>query len=757
MRFILSHILSFSLIFQFSASAFADVKLQREHVAQYLQSAGFNNKGKTYKDLDLFLSVHLPENTYNLYKNDLKKMGNKPLPKISFSTIKNGEGVDAVKLILTEDKKTHVIELNPNYLQSMNETAIRADGVALSLADLIDPKKIGAKYLAKYPNKSSVSSDPFNNPYADNSSFGGNFLIPDKAYWARLSPEQKAKFIIELRKLWIASQKVREVFAKNKTASLEKSAPSLEKFEAFLQLLIERADAQAVMGGKAKEQKKPSSSNNGNNAASATPAQKTPPATLQPSASAKATDYGGASPSTLLIATSGKGYCINRGYIGKTSNSLCRHPSTLSDAEIKNDPLLQQQKASALSTCSSSEGLACNPSIYMGSRGNICTASTAGYGKKATHFSGECESNSPLYPPSERFGAELDEQLRMNPGAIDPKLLGDLQESLLNKLRAKDGMTKSDGSPDTEGMAAMKKFTEDFIKNKSGFKDDDSFFNVVNAFYNDINQDLQVCQAMFKSESTYKKASGKKAGQKSIDASEQLGACQALLVRKLSFDIGLGQLCPQVFAKEGRTNSELSSITTKAAYSKESGSCLKANVSPIQALPVEVKEKPIVTIDCENNKCHTPTQVPPLTPEEQKKEEEAGFCTKHMMLCLGGAALAGSLLGYLLAKDNNKNTKCGPGTTPSGNSCIKSFVCENGSVNVSGNCIKTGICTGDAIMVNNKCTYNCPPGMAATPKGCAIQYVCPGTGIAVTNLNDCTEGGTGSGGGSVGGTAPVTQ
>lgn len=754
MRFILSHILSFSLVFQMSASAFADVKRQKEHIAQYLQSAGFNGKGKTYKDLDLFLSVHLPENTYNLYKNDIKKMGSKPLPKISFSTIKNGEGVDAVKLILTENKKTHVIELNPNDLQSMSETAVRADGVALSLADLIDPKKIETKYLAKYPNKSSLSSDPFNNPYADNSSFGGNFLIPDKAYWAKLSPEQKANFIIELRKLWIASQKVREVFAKNKSASADKSVPTVEKLEAFLQLLIERADAQAAIGVKKNAPKKVENSNEPKPTPVVSEAQKTTPA-----ASQKTTDYGGASKSNLLIATSGKGYCINRGFIGKTSNSLCRHPSTLSDTEIKNDPLLQQQKASALSSCSSSEGVACNPNIYIGPNGtNICTPSSPGYGKKASHFSGECESNSPLYPPSDRFGAELDEKLRMNPGAIDPKLLGDLQESLLNKLRAKDGMTKADGSPNTEDMAAMKKLTEDFIKYKSGFKDDDSFFNVVNTFYNDINQDLQVCQAMFKNESTYTKASGKKAGQKNIDASEQLGACQALLVRKLSFDIGLGQLCPQVFAKQGRTNSELSSITTKATYSKEkNGSCLKANVTPPQPTPIEVNQKPIVTIDCTTKPCHTPTQVPPITAENQKQEEQSGFCTNHLMLCIGGAALAGGLLGYLLAKDNKKGSKCPAGTVSSGNTCIKSFVCENGSVNVSGNCIKTGVCPTGALMVNGKCEYSCPAGMVKTASGCAIQYICPGTGTAVTNLDSCTEGGSGSGGGSVGGTAPVTQ
>lgn len=727
MRFILSHILSFSLVFQMSASAFADVKRQKEHIAQYLQSAGFNGKGKTYKDLDLFLSVHLPENTYNLYKNDLKKMGSKPLPKISFSTIKNGEGVDAVKLILTENKKTHVIELNPNELQSMNETAIRADGVALSLADLIDPKKIETKYLAKYPNKSSLSSDPFNNPYADNSSFGGNFLIPDKAYWAKLSPEQKANFIIELRKLWIASQKVREVFAKNKSASAEKSVPTIEKFETFLQLLIERADAQASVGSNREASKE-----------TQLIAKPVVPRSQQ------TTDYGGASKSVLLIATSGKGYCINRGLIGKNGPTSCRHPATLDDSEIRQDPILKKQKEIALSAGCQSGSYACNPYIYSSSSGTICSLSGSAYSpNKASHFSGGCESGSPLLPPSNRYNEELDQSLKLNPGTINEEVIKNLRDEVINKLRAKDLMTKPDGTTNLENLKAMKDFTDNFIRSRGGWNDDESFFDVVNMFYNEINQDLQVCQAMFKNKSTYTKASGKKAGQKDIDASEQLGACQALLVRKLSFDIGLGQLCPQVFAKQGRTNSELSSITTKATYSKEHGSCLKANVTPPQPTPIEVTEKPIITIDCTTKPCHTPTPAPPITAEDQKQEEQSGFCTNHLMLCLGGAALAGGLLGYLLAKDNKKGSK--------------SFKCENGSVNVSGNCIKTGICTGDAIMVNGKCEFNCPPGMAKTSKGCAILYICPGTGTAVTNLDSCTEGGSGSGGGSVGGTAPVTQ
>lgn len=727
MRFCLTFFVAFSLTFQNVFAANVDIRTQKEFVTRYLKSAGLNGKNRTYKDLDLFLSVHLPADTYKIYSPKLKKMGTKKLPSFSVSTITNSEGLEAVKLVLTDEGKTTAVELNPNRLQSMSESALRVDGVSLSMNDILNPQVAQSKYFQKYPNKKSSlskSSSTFDNPYADNSSYGGNFLIPDKNYWKQMTPEQKANFIIELRQLWIASQKVREAFAKDSSATLLKKTnesfaslnprSSYDKIEVVLRL---------IMG------------------------------------EAQANQFGGPSKSSLLISTSGKNYCINLGLVGKTISNRCVHPSKLNDKEIKNDPLLISQKKLANSSGCDQGSSACNPNLYFDIKRNtpICVSQgTANIGKNGTHYGGECEINSPLFPPRERnFGQDIEDMFKVDPSSVTPELL--------NKIRAE--MMSKNGSVEknAELLNYLKEFTEKFIKSKTSNSEDDSFSSVVNAFYNDINRDLSVCKTMFAG-GVFNKIKIQKEKGSAVDASTQIGACHALLKRKLSFDIGLGQLCPRVFAKKGATNSDLSLIDQPSSYPAD----IRCDEAIITPPPTTNDEKVSEVVSQFEVKC---IDVNGATIQNCKEEQnalpgavvppvkESSFtCGPYTLYCTGPALLAAYLLLRDDDKDKKKSASCPPGSTPVGIQCFKTASCPTGSTDVNGVCVKPGICTDGSIMVNGACTFNCPTGMVKNSNGiCMIQYFCPGTNKSVTSLTDCSEGTTGTtGGGSVGG-VPTTK
>lgn len=771
MRIFFSWLMTLVFAFEPFLQAQAADKQNADALIQQIKASSLGVKGKTYGDLYMFMKMNLPSRFTDRFAQLLLSRRLAPLPDIEFSKFITKEGHDGVKMILSEKGLSHTVEI-------LNEDAMfaKVDGTPLNWRDIDAVTPALNKLVARNPNlyDRMAPTGVFKpnprvvfNRHAGNSVFGGNFLIPFKENWARMTTQQRAQFFVEIRKTWKASLAV-ERFIPDSNGISRKSAALLHPF--FLNALaIDEAFAAVTRKGC----KKP-----------------LPPLNNE---------------------------CIHSGFVGMVTmngGSLnCSHPSELTEKQLQANPKIANQVVP--NDCRSSGLRACNPSIYGYKREGpkrqvICVKVDAKSkaGQDVTHWQGACEVESPLDSSKEEKQKGIDGM----PGwlkdiHIDP---GNVTQDVKDKIRA--GYEKAqtvEAAPNSYKVASenssallassLNMTPEDlrraFISEDQTTKS--NIFATVETFYMDINEKLGVCQNMYKG------------GQDSnCDFSQQLGACQQLFRRKLVMDTLMADLCPmQVFqigqkekTKDGRESNSViwgkyddAKLETiqQGSFNPAQACMLAANQPPTEPpkpAPVVVAPAPApdrtcelavpskgYTLKVEGEKClcvskedskKIETAIPDLDSGASKyrcPEEKESSIDPLVVLGIGGAGL----LLYALSRDNrSRSGECPANTTRTGDNCYFNPICdktrypevtmvnnqcvlpgkctEPAVKDANGNCILPGNCpTGSKRSSDGKtCVVDCPTGTKPLANGtCQWGVACPMLGGQIVyDLSQCSEG-----------------
>lgn len=710
---------------------------------------GKDGKVQTYGDLYVFVETNMPQRITQRYAEFLLRHRNKKLPQIEVSALKDRDGKEIPKIVFSEGGVSHTLELTQD-----EAVFAKINGVPLSFQDinLVTPALV--KVANKYPHLGrNLQNHPVMksgvrvllNPHGENSTFGGNYMTPTKEEWKHMKAKDRAEFVIQVRRLWNASQQVSYgPFKNKKTAALENE--NSERFASlpFLHPLI----LKALVG-----------------------------------AEVEAVNLNKNSSDAYYPPENSK--CIIAGYIGLIQNHVCVHPADLSKKQIDSAGIGNQR----IPQCD--QGFkACNVSFYASANGMNCVdidrKSKPKSGQNATHWAGICERSSPLDSTSEqkasgKMGDELS-KIEIDPAqGVSADLAKKIQSAIEKDAGGKDKILELTRRYLTDQLSDANLF------DKNGNIKNDQFDNImsqVETFYTDIDSKLAVCVDMHKAlNSSNKKAS--------IDFAQQRGACQQLFRRKLAFDFSMQHLCPAVF-KDSNFNVDL--VKNK----KGSNSGNKCEMSPAQVVTSTVAQTlpPVTTqgkansgfTNCRGVKdgytlrwnseaeecwCHSEKDGV-LTAEKKATSSGDNQYSCASVVNVSGEvkdddfnwwpliALGAGIGGYLLGKKNSDKT-CPAGSTRQGNTCILPPVCdtqlypnatlvnktcvlpikcEPGTSLIDKECIKPGQCPGGTEKVGDKCLIICPPNSKRGENGtCIPGFLCPRTNTVVYDLADCTEGG----------------
>lgn len=214
----------------------AERQLQSE-IKQFLAETSLS-KPQTYQD---FWTKNKHLFSGQIYKEAEKfftQAPKNPMPRFTLTEKMNSAGETSSVLTLTDGKQSYPVQLIGE-----KEKFIKFNNVMLSENDvmLVSPavRKLAASDIKIQKKRASQII---------NNEVDFKYPLFNKKAWTQMTPEQRARYFLNLRYLYSGALEVREV--QNKKSKTSPKTSSLEKWNLFLQLLEPKAEAAGQYGEK---------------------------------------------------------------------------------------------------------------------------------------------------------------------------------------------------------------------------------------------------------------------------------------------------------------------------------------------------------------------------------------------------------------------------------------------------------------------------------------------------------------------------
>ena len=473
------------------------IKFTESSLKQVVQELGLNQKNQTVGEFWAKNESLLPEKAKAQFAPWFKANKNQKMPDIDLVAFKDKDGSQRFRLNFNKNGENYSMAL-----YGETERFVTVNGVPIDYYNLVNIEPMLHVLYAHFPKarQNSSESSSTQNSKIENvkklvrvsreQSYNGFNVLPTREAFNKLPPQARAEFVARLRLTWLAAKEVELQVMKTQPAkSADYQYENLHEYfaAAFFGELAFAASKKTAQGN---------------------------------------------------VFYSSSGECIDSGYRGKWNGRSCDSIQKESESEKWKSTISKERKGAK---CES----VCNPLVYGFDRDRLpFCADDRKNRQTATHYRGACDSaapisiqsKEPLVPDTEINPKELfenkEKQAEYTKKLTDPAENAFILESsqgIVSSMMIASGVEES-------------KIKSIFSGQNTNEEDLNKLWNVANAFYADINRSLAVCADMNFSETALKA----KPVTKSMDTSQQLGACRQLWRRKLAFDLGMSKICPGV-------------------------------------------------------------------------------------------------------------------------------------------------------------------------------------------------------------------
>lgn len=511
---------------------FSPVALGRESEALnearlqlYLQELGFGNKKLTVGEFWEKSKVYYPGFIYKDLEKFATENKNMLMPTVTVSNAKATDGTVVPVLRVTSGSKSATIQifgeknkwakynnvvLSEDDLRSVNDVFKRVEASDIRLKNEAD--KYRDEKTGNSPQKRAAQAKYVEKMVKDFARFK-NFPRMSPEQWKRMTPEQRASFIVNMRLLW---KDARQVLRIEEARLQPKAGPKGRKYSSFDEfsriLLGQEAEAgvanQTLLKGAAKPKRTQAAEeeSEGVNA---------PPPITAEERSAIIAGFAPKDPQ-------GK-KCIVLGYVsseGRGTNYSNKERATCSDKNVfesekytQNTPLAKMvQEAQKYCQSKGAQYSACNPAIYSygGDGQAICADRTklgpndpaAGNFQKATWWEGPCDAGAKLTSQQIQDGMKVtDSQYADKDKRYDES--GNLKQDVANDQieRVEMDQMKNDAFKQTKtfldnALKSKGKNLGDLLDPKTRWSKeaDDMLVEIQTQFETEIGEAIQSCE-----------------------------------------------------------------------------------------------------------------------------------------------------------------------------------------------------------------------------------------------------------------------
>ena len=687
-KWILTHLSVLTMVLMPVAQGRAAEKQQQEITRLMVQNAIIEmglNKSMTYGEFFKKNKDKYPVRLQKELAPYFTKFANQPMPQFDLGSAKNSDGKTYPTLRISQNGQLHNVQFfgeTERYAKFNNTTLTEVD--LINFDDALIRVMAGDVKLRQQVEKTSTENKTTQKTFT-------GFPEVTKDSWAKLTPEQRAGYVLSMRLLYNDAHGVLLASSKNK-----KPTKKGKKFS-FLESLMGE-EAYAVPAEPDWEANKPSSPS-----VEATSVSKAP--------------------------NQGLDSCLVAGYVTTYKGKVCKYSEMISNYS---DVSSLARKAYA--ACGSGTKIACNPLVFGTPGGSpICIdrADNADV-QIATHYEGPCERANHTNSKISFLNDENDKTAR-----YDSKNVNKSADQIKTEAKA-------------EQEKAMYQSTKDYISGVLKFKDPSLHALFIDNKPNEqvINELLQI-KKDFDSEITQATAACKSASSKQGYHEKNFwGACDQLQRR---FIFVSEYLSKNPGCKDGQP---VDSTTLKCSCSDGSSvipgsQCTTPKpidppvVPPVKPGTVDAGQCDPVCTSNESCKLQERTDegvevwqcVSKDSPVSKKTEDAAKKKKdkiKKILIGVGAAIVGiGAIVGmYFLFKPKKVKLNPAGDICPNGTNAPCTNTCESPKVYVTGVGCSCAACPPGQTIINANA---CECGTASND----VKVVCPDGITIVDNLADC--------------------
>lgn len=406
----------------------------KEDLDGFLKASGLNNKNLTVGEFYKKLSQFVPQDALKDFAPWYRQNSNEKMPKVTVSTFKDKDSKTKYRLTLSQGKIVRSLTF-----YGETENIIQYGNMPIAQADIFSVSDVAKKIYAvdrhardpKVEEQVNYRAMTWREVPQDPNQYSGSFVLPTYEHYKKMTPYQRAEFIVRTQKLWVVAKQAEFLLNKKKTSSVE----AYRYNDFFVQALIGQV------------------------------------------AEAKVDKTSG-----KKFYTGAQGQCIDSGYVGEFKKNANGSLSCVSTA----DSFKEQDKVAYGGKCVSM----CNPMIYGLQANGLAYCSDSRANRQiATHWEGSCDKASRL--SEDKYIQDLD----VNPNDPDSiKALTNQLQGKETDIKSKTehllaSLMNEKSSDDKLSDTVVK-----FFKGESTPEEFQKRFNVaVASFYQEITTALNAC------------------------------------------------------------------------------------------------------------------------------------------------------------------------------------------------------------------------------------------------------------------------
>lgn len=206
-------------------------------VEGFLKATGLNRSHLTYGEFYKNISQFVPADALKELAPWFKQNSKGKMPKVSVSTFKDKDSKTKYRLTLSEGKIVRTFTL-----YGETENIIQYGNMPMAQADIFSVSDVAKKIYAvdrhardpKVEEQINYRAMTWKPAPQDPNQYTGSFVLPTYEHYKKMTPYQRAEFIVRTRELWVAGKQAEFMLNKKKIASLE--IPRFNDF--FMQALL---------------------------------------------------------------------------------------------------------------------------------------------------------------------------------------------------------------------------------------------------------------------------------------------------------------------------------------------------------------------------------------------------------------------------------------------------------------------------------------------------------------------------------------
>jgi hypothetical protein len=674
-KWILTHLSVLTMVLMPVAQGHAAEKQQQEISKAMVQNAIVEmglNKSMSYGEFFKKNKDKYPPRLQKELAPYFAQFANSPMPQFDVGTAKGSDGKMYPTVRISQNGQLHNVQIfgeTERYAKFNNTNLTEVDLinfddalVRLAAGDVKLRQQL-TNTTSQAPNKSVQRS------------FTG-FPEVTKESWTKLTPEQRAGYVISMRLLYNDAHGVLEAFAKDK-----KTNKKGKKFS-ILQSLMGK-EAQAV----------PDNWENENRIGQS------------------------ASDAVSKAPNQGLDSCLVAGYVTTYKGKVCKYSEM-----IKNYSDVSSLARKAYEACGSGTKIACNPLVFGAPGGNpICIDRKDNDDvQRATHYDGPCER-----------GNHLNSEIKFLNDTKDTK--GRYSSQNVNKTA---DQIKAEAKKEQE--AAMYQSTKDYISGVLKFKHPNLHALFIDSKPNDqVIAELLQIKKDFDSEISQATAACKAASSKNGYHEKNFwGACDQLQRR---FIFVAEYLSKNPGCKDNKPVDETSlKCSCDDGKSVLPGVECKKPTPPVDIIPPgpepgdddpDDSPKKCTPACNKDQKCELQSSLDWKCIDKDPKKKKGGF-GQFLLKALPWVVGAGALVGmYFLFKPKKVKLNPAGDICPDGTNAPCATTCTAPKVNSNGTCVCPSCPPGQTIINANTCECGA--------QGSDVKLICPDGVTIVDKLEDC--------------------